>query len=188
MNITVIWPDVQLLIREKNGKEIVKFFFAGIRRIFLTTFHAHMVSGSCPVMSIRDIQIWNFFKFFLKTENRAGIVDFPYGMADIVFCSEVINWCIGVHPVFHGIGNALFGTIGKKNRARIGIAGIYVMNAVRLFIGPSQFVLFNDVFFIVIDRNTADQTNLDATIHNFSVYVKAGSIILDINAMGTHLF
>ena len=47
--------EIAIVDLEKDGKKIVKFFIAGVIRIFLSAFHTYVEGRSCPMVAVGNI-------------------------------------------------------------------------------------------------------------------------------------
>ena len=107
-------------------------------------------------------------------------------MADIIPGGEVVNRGVAVGPGVHPVCNPAAGRIGQKNRAGIGITGIDMADPVRFFFSAGHFMFFNDIFGVIVNGCTADNSGLNTAEHRFPVDVQAWFFILDINTVRTH--
>lgn len=96
----------------------------------------------------------------------------PDGVSDAIWSGEIVEWRSGRGGFGHlvdGVGAA----VSEKDGAGVGIEGEYVAGPVILFAFPGFFVTEDEIIFVVIDVDAADDAGLGFAVHDLPVGVEA---------------
>ena len=108
-----------------------------------------------------------------------SILIYPkYSMANPVFRYKIIKRRVFLYLLYNLI-DRLIRSVCQKNRPCLGIARIYMTDAVCFFFCTSIFMLFNYLVFIIIYRRTGHDTSLRPAIHRKFIYIVAALFVLD---------
>src|SRR4051794_4301969 len=107
------------------------------------------------MMAICYISMWNLlFKDRCYFINTIVIVYDPYGMLYTVFGFKIVDRAFCIYPFIDQFVQLINISVSKKNITRLGTGYFYVINTIKLLIGPGKFMSFYYIVFIII--NTAD--------------------------------
>ena len=81
-------------------------------------------------------------------------------------------------PVLNGLAYELVRTVCKENRARVGITIVNMVDSVCLFVGSCKLVLFDYIIDIIVNSCASDKPRLASAVHNLTVNINAGSLVL----------
>ena len=169
-------------MREQYRKEIVKLFFPGITRIFLSSLQSHFHCGSRTVMAIRDINLLNILKCLINRIHIFFFRNFPYAVCDAVYRRKIINRRLIFHIRSHDIMNAFVRTVRKENRSGLGRTRIHMSDTVNFLVFSGIFMFLNNVIHIIIYRRAGNKSGLGTSVHHKLVNIVTAVFIRNIYA------
>lgn len=180
----VVIHAVKLIGGEKNAKEKVELFIAGVIGELDAAFAADAHSGSGAVMPVSDIK-------------RRGGAEFAFNGGDVrivVYRPEsllhVLKHKVEKRSALDGFFNDRIdpgaGAIGKEHDAGVGVAEVDVIATVFFLIGAGQLMLFYDVVHIVVDRRAGDDAGLSAAVHDLTENIETRLLFTDQDPVFDH--
>ena len=185
-NHTVIIHNMQLLVREKNCQEIIKFLLPRITRMLLPALQAHLHRGGAAVMPVRNINGRNLLKARLYGLNFMLIPDYPYPVPHAVLRDKITGRCLPLYPC-RKLPQHIACPISEKDWARLHIADIHMPDAVLLLVRPGVLMLLNHVIQIIVNGRAGHDPRLAPPVHDLLIKIITGLFLLHKAACGNPL-
>ena len=128
-------------------------------------------------MSVCDINPVNACKGLPDHCNLGFLRNDPDPVPHFSLRNKITNRSLLLHSACHGI-DRLIVTIGKKNRTRLGIAGIHVPDPVLLLCFYGVLMLLDYAALIIVNGGTRGNSGLTASLPGLLIQIKAGLLIL----------
>src|SRR5882724_2024746 len=94
-------------------------------------------------------------------------------MADAIIRRKIIERGMFIFPSFDQLIDRWHIPVGQEYIPRLRPDRLHMIDAVRFLIGPGQFMLLNNIFFIIVHRAAAYQAGLAPSIHDEPVNIIA---------------
>ena len=92
----IVVYDIELVIREANGEEVVVFFFTRMVGVLLLAFIAYEGGSGTAVVTVSNVHCRNLCYQFGNTLNVFVIIDHPELMSEAVYlCHEIVFRSLG---------------------------------------------------------------------------------------------
>ena len=174
----VVVDDVELVVREANSEEVVIFFVATVVRVVAAFFVTYECSSSRTVVTVSDIECWEFGKEFSDASDSSVIVDYPEVVSETVRSNEIVFRSIS-YSFSNDSVNFVDVRISEEYRFNVSIVDADVFHAVFFFIATSKLVFFDFASHIVVNVSTYAKTILSFAIHCLSVNIVALFFVLN---------
>ena len=147
----VVVDDVQLVVGEDHGHEVVVLFLAGVGRILFLLLLADEGCGCAAVVTVGDVHGRNLLGEELNEFSDGGfVVDDPEAVAEAVFLGdEVVDGLLGGDLAHDGVDFS-DGRVGEEHRLNVGVGEADVLHAVLFLVLAGQLVLLDDLVDVVL--------------------------------------
>ena len=94
---------------EANRKEEVVFLVAGVVRICFCFLVAYKSGGGTAVVSVGNVEVWDFSKFLGDLASDFIVVDNPESVSEAIGCNEVVFGSSGSDFLDNFLEGGIFG-------------------------------------------------------------------------------
>ena len=130
------------------------------------------------MVTVGYIHTFNAAEPFCQVYYGFIVINNPHRVAHSLVGHKIIYWRMLRFVFFNKNGNFFLFAVCQKYGTGVCVAGVNMVYAVRFFVGVGEFVLFDNIVYVVINRNTADDARLTSAVHYLAVNIVAGFFIL----------
>ena len=174
----VVVHDIQLIVREQDGKKEIEFLLAGISGILLSAQFSHTHSGGTAVMAVRNIYAVDVCECLSYRGAVIRIGNDPDTVADISFRDKITDRSAGCR-LFHDGINRVVSVEAEEDRTGLSTAGVHMTDPVLLLFCARVLMFLDNALIIIIDRSACDDPGLGPVAHGLCINIVTGSLVLD---------
>ena len=182
----VVVNDVELVVGEDNGHEVVVLFLASVSGVVLFFLLSNESGGSAAVVTVGDVHCGNLLvEDFNEFVDEFAIIDNPEAMAEAVFLGyEVVDGLVGGYAG-NDFVDAGDGGISEEYGLNVCVGDADVTHTVFFLVFAGKLMLFDDL--VDVDADLATVEGVDefcerTSLVNVHLEVEDGGVLAKFDA------